>query len=102
MTSDFEKEIQEKGLLAPRATPEYVESLIKEEAYYVFPGTTITVCCLTMLNGYGVTADSACAHPANFDEELGRKIARKKAIDKVYQFAGFMVKQAQFIKRSGE
>jgi len=58
--------------------------VIKDEAYYVFPGTMLTVCCLTLENGFTVTGESACASPANFNEELGRKIAREHAKQKIW------------------
>lgn len=38
----------------------------KAEAYYVFPGTTLTVCALTLRNGFQVVGESAAASPENF------------------------------------
>ena len=85
----IEKEIQDKGLNAPRLTPDYIDAQIAGEAYYVFPGTTLTVCALTLRNGYQVIGESASASPSNFDEELGRKIARGKARDKIWSLEGY-------------
>ncbi|MGO7508905.1 Gp49 family protein [Rhizobium ruizarguesonis] len=47
---------------------------IVAEQYHAFPGTTLTVCALTLQNGFQVTGESAAASPDNFDEEIGRKI----------------------------
>lgn len=44
----IEQEIQAKGLNAPRLNPEWIDATIKSELYYVFPGTTLTVCCLIL------------------------------------------------------
>lgn len=90
---EIEKEIQAKGLTAPRVTPERLEAVIKDEAYHVFPGTMLTVCCLTLENGFTVVGESACASPANFNEELGRKIARDHAKQKIWPLEGYLLRQ---------
>lgn len=87
-----ESEIQAKGLTAPRITPADVDAAIVGEAYHVFPGTTLTVCCLSLANGFTVTGESACASPENFDEELGRKIARDNARQKIWALEGYRLR----------
>lgn len=89
----IEKEIIEKGLTAPRVTPERLEQVIASEQYHVFPGTTFTACLLTLENGYTVIGESACASPENFNAELGRKIARSNAVNKIWQLEGYLLKQ---------
>lgn len=84
-----EQEIKDKGLTAPRVTPQRIEDVIVAEDYHVFPRTTLTVCCLTLANGFTVTGESACASPANFDVELGRKIARDNAKQKIWALEGY-------------
>ena len=88
-----EQEIQDKGLTAARVTPETVDATITGEDYHVFPGTTLTVCCLTLRNGFTVTGESACASQENFDAELGRKIARANAVNKIWPLMGYALKQ---------
>ena len=90
---DIEKEIQEKNLNAPRLTPEMIDATIVSEDYHVFPNSQLTVCCLTLHNGFNVVGESACASPENFDEELGKKIAREKARDKIWALEGYLLKQ---------
>ena len=87
-----EKMIQRKGKTAPRVTPEDLQKEIIEVIYHVFPGTTVTVCCLTMKNGFTVVGESACADPDNFDIEIGRKIARDNAVNKMWPLLGFRLK----------
>ena len=90
---DIEKEIQDKGLNAPRLTPQLIDATIADEHYHVFEGTTLTVCCLTLRNGFTVTGESAATSLENFDEEIGRKIARENARQKVWMLEGYLLKQ---------
>lgn len=89
----IEKKIQDKNLNAPRLTPDMIQKVIKDEQYHVFEGSTVTVCCLTLINGTGVIGHSACASPANFDEEIGREIARDNAVVKIWELEGYLLRQ---------
>ena len=88
----IEMEIRAKGLAAPRLTPELIDKQILTEQYYVFPGTVLTVCALTLQNGFNVVGESAPASPENFNEALGRKIAREKAREKIWALEGYVLK----------
>ena len=35
----------------------------------------MTVCAITLKNGFVVVGDSACIDPRKFDEEIGRQVA---------------------------
>lgn len=89
----IEKEIQEKNLNAPRLTPDLIDAAIKEEDYHVFEKTCLTVCCLTLRNGFTVTGESACVSPENFNVEIGRKIARQNAREKIWALEGYLLKE---------
>lgn len=89
----IEKEIQAKGLVAPRLTPDVIDATIVSEDYYVFPGTTLTVCCLKLRNGFTVTGESACASPDNFDREIGKKISRQNAREKIWALEGYALRE---------
>ena len=91
--SELEKEIVAKNLTAPRITPQQIDDAILGEDYYVFPTSCLTVCCLTLVNGFTVTGESACASPANFNEELGRKLAHDNARNKIWALEGYLLKQ---------
>jgi hypothetical protein len=88
----IEQEIQNKGLNAPRLTPAAIDAQIVGENYHVFPGTTLTICALTLRNGYHVTGESAAASPENFDAEIGKKIARDNARNKIWALEGYLLR----------
>lgn len=88
----IEAEIQKKGLSAPRLNPAHIDATITAESYHVFPGTTMTVCALTLRNGFIVIGESAAASAANFDEEIGRKIARDNARNKIWALEGYLLR----------
>lgn len=107
--SEIEREIQAKGLTAPRITPADIEANIIDELYFTAYSASIgldkapderpviagrahrllTFCVLTLRNGFTVTGESACASPENFDAEVGRKIARTNAVNKVWPLMGY-------------
>lgn len=102
----IENEIQAKGLTAPRVTPQRIEDVIAEEYSFTAasalkgtPGESsqplklLTICVLVLKNGFTVTGESACASPENFNAELGHKIARKHAADKIWALEGYSLKQ---------
>lgn len=106
-----EEMIQAKGLTAPRITPADIEANIKQEYYFTaadgFVGANgwdaypsvlglLTFCVLELQNGFTVPGESACASPANFDPEIGRKIARENAVQKIWPLMGYALKQELF------
>ncbi len=91
--SAIESQIQEKGLNAPRLNPQHIDDTILTAQHYVFPGTTLTVCCLTLKNGFTVTGESAAASPENFDREIGEQIAYRNARDKIWSLEGYLLRQ---------
>lgn len=112
---DIEQQIQDKGKTAPRVTPAQIEGVIVSEHYFTAgdgyagaaaltakEGDTITppeqmdlltFCVLVLKNGFTVTGESACASPENFDPEIGRKIARQNAVQKIWPLEGYLLKQ---------
>lgn len=89
----IENEIRAKGLNAPRLTPQLIDDTIVSEQYHVFPNTTLTVCALTLRNGFIVVGESAAASPENFNQEIGRKIARENARNKVWALEGYLLRE---------
>lgn len=73
-------------------TPQVIENNICAIQYHQFCGTTTTVCCVTMKNGFTVTGQSACADPDNFDSEIGEALALEDAKSKMWSFLGFRLK----------
>lgn len=100
--SAIEQEIKAKGLTAPRVTPADIEANIVSEHYFTAAGAAmvtspgpldlLTFCVLVLRNGFTVTGESACASPENFDAEIGRKIARENAKQKLWPLMGYALK----------
>jgi hypothetical protein len=100
VTDKYEAEIQEKGLTAPRVTPARIDEVIAKEEFHVFGGSTLTVCCLTLANGFTVTGESACASPENFNAELGQRIARDNAKQKIWALEGYALRERLAAKKA--
>lgn len=110
MNEPIQLEIETEGLHAPRVTPADIEAEIASEHYFtaldgVLTGAPVdiatadalsllTFCVLVLKNGFTVTGESACVSPANFDAEIGRKIARQNAVDKLWPLLGFRLRDA--------
>lgn len=90
----LEEEITAKGLNAPRLTPALIDAQIVSAAFHVFPGTTMTICALTLKNGYIVIGESAAASPENFDRGIGERIARENAARKIWALEGYALRNA--------
>ncbi len=97
---ELETELQENDLNAPRLTPDLIDSVIVDEQYHVFKGSQLTVCCLTLKNGYTVTGESACVSPENFKIHIGKKVSRQNAREKIWNLEGYLLKQNLFEQRS--
>jgi hypothetical protein len=100
MTKPTESELVAKGLTAPRVTPERIAHVIVGEYFHVPPGTTLTLCVLTLRNGFTVTGESACASPENFDREIGERYAREAAKSKVWALEGYALRER--LSRGGD
>lgn len=92
----IEQQLVESGKTAPRLSSIDIDAKICMEQYHVFPGTTLTVCALTLVNGFVVTGTSAAASPANFDEEIGRRIAYSNARERIWELEGYLLRQRIF------
>ena len=106
----IDPEILDKGLTAPRITPADIQTNIASEVYFTaYEGAKyariirsepdnsdalklLTFCVLVLKNGFTVTGESACASPENFDAEIGRKIARENAVQKMWPLMGYELK----------
>ena len=112
----LEREIQAKANSGPRVTPADIEAEIASEHYFTAadgyrsnpcydpnghpheplpapaPLELLTFCVLVLRNGFTVTGESACASPENFNAEIGRRIARENAVNKVWPLLGFRLR----------
>lgn len=91
--ADIEKEIQAKGLNAPRLTPEHIDSIITAETFTVLPSGKCMVCELILKNGFSVRGEASVVSKANFNEDVGRKVSRGKARDQVWLLEGYLLQE---------
>lgn len=77
--------------VAPRVTLEQIEALVASESYSVH-NMVLTVCVLTLTNGFMVVGESACASPENFNAVLGQKFAREHAIRQIWRLEGYALR----------
>lgn len=89
----LEAEIQAKASRGLRLTPENIDEQIVKEEYHWFAGSTVTVCMLTLRNGYNTVGHSACVDPRNFNSEIGRRIARVNAREQIWALEGYALRQ---------
>ena len=105
--------------IAPRITETDLEAAINSEHYFtaqdgrngalnagtysgrevpsdgdadLLPLGLLTICVLVLENGYTVTGTSACASPANFDADIGKRLARRDAVRQVWPLLGFQLR----------
>lgn len=83
--SELEAELAKRGY--PRVTEDTIAEIIVGEKYFV--DDTLTICVLTLRNGFKVIGQSACVDARNFDEAIGQTYARKNAVQQIWQLEGY-------------
>lgn len=75
--------------LATQTEPFAVNHKWHQEVYN--PGSLglLTICVLTLTNGWTILGKSACADPLNFNPDLGRRLARTDAVNQIWPLMGF-------------
>lgn len=80
---------------APRIKAEQVDAEIVGETYTLLPSGRVTVCELTMQNGFTVRGESAVVFIENFDSSIGRRVARENARDQIWQLLGYQLRELE-------
>lgn len=100
--------------VAPRVTAKAIEDMIASEHYFTayegvlgerfvrgagesdkgegkVPKTLglLTICVLTLRNGYTILGQSACASFENFNADIGKRLAREHAANQIWPLLGF-------------
>lgn len=91
--AQLEKELQEKGLNAPRLCPADIDRVIVSETYTILPSGKCMICELTLRNGFSVRGESSCVSKSNFNEEIGRKLSYEDARSKVWGFEAYLLQE---------
>lgn len=77
---------------APRVTMDMVNAQIVGETYTVLPSGRVTVCELTLANGFTVRGESAVVFIENNVPQIGREIARENAVNQIWPLLGFRLR----------
>lgn len=72
-----------------KVTKEYLENLIDKETYIYPENSTVTICMLTLKNGFNLIGHSACLNKEDFNPEIGNVIAKENAINKLWELEGY-------------
>lgn len=81
--------------MANKLTPEILEDMI--EAHTVYYHGTLTICVLDLKNGATVIGQSNVIDPGNYDASIGEEMARKDAVNKIWQLEGYACKTRGFL-----
>lgn len=79
-----------------KVTREQIESRIVDQQFMVLPNTTVTICNLTLDNGYSVRGESACVDKRVFNMATGESLAYDDAIRKLWPLFGFLLTEQIF------
>lgn len=75
-------------------SPDMITRAIISADYHVFPGTTVTVCMLTLANGAKVLGHNYGAiDPTKQDWQLGKQAAYDMAREKVWELEGYALRE---------
>ncbi len=80
----------------PKLTREDIIGVIKDEYYHHVPETSMTICVLTLKNDFQVTGESASASVENFDSEVGRTLAKSRAVEQIWKLEGYLLKEKMY------
>jgi hypothetical protein len=77
---------------APRVSLDLIRSRIKEVDYQTvtIAGQKMMFCGIKMDNGFVVVGNpSVCVDPANWRDEIGRKVSYDNSFSKIWSFEGY-------------
>lgn len=89
VTPVTEAELIERSLF-PRVTFDELQANIVGKKFVQHD--LLTICILTLANGFTVVGKSACAVPGNFKLDVGQRLAEQDAIGQVWPLMGYELK----------
>lgn len=84
-----------------KVTKEAIEAKIKSIEFKKL-SDKLTHCIITMENGFQVTGESACVDPKNYDREIGERIAKEQAFEKLWPLEGYLLQEKLHLKKRFE
>lgn len=82
---------------AERVTPEYMKSRITSTDFTRI-GETVTHARIVLDNGFSVSGESACVNVANYNQQIGEKIAYDNAFRQLWPLFGFLLAEKNKLK----
>ncbi|GLS44398.1 Gp49 family protein [Methylobacterium brachythecii] len=76
---------------APRITFDGIKAAIADVEYFRAKDT-LTICIITMRNGFHVLGKSACASPENYDQAVGERYAYDDAFRQIWALEAYALK----------
>jgi hypothetical protein len=95
--SEINEMLEGAKLEAPRITPEHIFSIIKDVQFEYRPESALTICIMTLRNGFNVIGHSAAVSPENYRKEIGEVVARKNAFEQIWQLEGYLLKEKLYL-----
>ena len=79
-----------------KVTAESISRRIVSTEYYRWPGKTLTLALITLDNGFTSLGQSACVDPANYDEAIGKKLARQDAFNQLWKLECYLLAERRY------
>ena len=76
-----------------KLTLQHVEATVASQQFLLVDGGRMTICVLTLRNGFQVTGQSACVDLANFNQQKGESVARENALNRVWELEGYLLRE---------
>jgi hypothetical protein len=83
-----------------KLTTKYLNSLV-DNVEYVHQGL-LTICTITLKNGFQLVGTSACVSKDNYNVQIGRNIAYENAFAKLWELEGYALKQRIYESQNAE
>jgi hypothetical protein len=77
---------------APKVTLADIKAKIATAVYFQHDAT-LTLCILTMRNGFHVVGTSAPASAENFDPRVGERLAYENAVRQIWPLEGYLLRE---------
>ena len=77
-------------------TNDHTENVIVKEYYDYKPDVNLTLCLLTLKNGFIVHGEAHCLVQGWYDECIGKQRSRANAKDKIWILEAYLLRQKQF------
>lgn len=79
-----------------KVTVEGLNAKIVKTDYIILPNSTVTLCNITLENGFSVRGESACVDSRNFNKSIGEQLAHKQAFNKLWELEGYLLAERKW------